>query len=211
MKLRSLSNDWRIRHAPRPNRADRRAAGVLRKSQIHARDIVTEQIGLTEPEIRKLYSRLSKAADKFWPFIDRDERAERVASTVFEAMERLKKGDKHTISWWAKYMWGTALNKLRANKEDNQDPQADDLWAGSVRSSQEDYVECRQVLRLCALLPEPYRTAILLRADGANPIEIADEMKMTVDRIIDVLGDARHWLSNGGIFLGRPEDRERTA
>lgn len=197
MKFRSLSREWRIARAPRPTSWDRRD---LKLPAVPTR---TQVVEANNAEIQKLYRRLERAAEKFWPKLGADHHHERVSQTVCEAMERMNKGEKHTISWWAKYMWGTSVTAFHKNKEDTQDATADDLWAGSVGPTQENYVIARQTLRLCNLLPEPHRTAILMRADGANPIEIADETEMTVDRIIDVLNEARTWLSDGGSYLSQ--------
>jgi DNA-directed RNA polymerase specialized sigma24 family protein len=202
MKFRSLSREWRIVRAPRPKPWDRRG---LRASQLHPRGIKTPVLQLSDVEIEKLYARLHAAADKFWPHLNRDERDDRVSNTVFEAVRRLKENEKHTISWWVKFMWGTSITASLRNREDPYDEQAFDLWAGSTPATQDCYVEGRQTMRLCDFLPEPNRTVMYLRIDGANPIEIADETKLPVDRVISILSDSRKYLSDGGAYLDASE------
>jgi DNA-directed RNA polymerase specialized sigma24 family protein len=196
MKLRSLAREWRIVRAPRPKPWDRRGIAAIQKQEHR-----TAVVEANPDEIKKLYRRLERAAEKFWPKQDRDYRAERVSSTIVEALERLQKGESHTISWWAKFMWGRSISAFHRNKEDLKDATADDLWAGVTPPVQENYVMGRQTVRLCELLPSPHREVMLMRAGGENPIEIADELSLTVDRVIDVLTEGRHWLSDGGCYL----------
>lgn len=198
MKLRSLSREWRIVRAPRPKPWDRRG---LRASQLHPKGIKTSPLQLSDTEIKKLYVRLHAAADKFWPMRSRDDRADSVSSTVCEALERLKKNEKHTISWWAKYMWGTNITAFRKNREDPYSEAEIDLWTTSTPATQDRYIEAHQTLALCNFLPEPNRTIMFLRADGANPLEIADEAGLPVDRVIHILSDSRKYLSDGGAYL----------
>lgn len=210
MKLRSLSREWRIVRAPRPVPGDRPRG--LRASQLHPRGIKTPPLQLSNVEIEKLYRRLTAAADKFWPMRSRDDRADSVSRTVCEALERLKKNEKHTISWWAKYMWGTSITAFNKNREDPYSEAEIDLWIRSTPATQDSYIEGRQTLALCNFLPEPNRTVMFLRADGANPIEIADETDLSVDRVLRILSESRKYLEDGGAYLDTSEstrNRER--
>lgn len=208
MKLRSLSREWRIVRAPRPKPWDRRG---LRASQINPRGIKTPPLQLSDAEIKKLYARLHAAARKLWPFHSQADRDDRVSNTILEAVHRLRENEKHTISWWVKFMWGTSITASLRNREDPHDEQALDLWAGSTPATQDSYVEGRQAARLCELLPEPNRTVMYLRIDGANPIEIADETKLPVDRVISILSDSRTYLCDGGAYLDTSETTRQRA
>ena len=164
--------------------------------------------GLGTEDKEVVIKRLGDAAVAFWPNMSFEERHDRVYNTLAEIISREKKGEFHSISWWAKHMWGRSLTLLQRRREvpfDNLE-----VWAAIQHANQDRVVAACEALSLLKLLPEKHRAVVLLKAEGANPVEIAEELKKPVTTILAMLKDARHWLEDGGAYLYRREiDGER--
>jgi DNA-directed RNA polymerase specialized sigma24 family protein len=136
----------------------------------------------------------------FWPSLNKDERTERVHETVVEILDREAKGEAHKISWWAKWMFVRLHQRaLRSAKEVPVEDIAQ--YLATALPTQIDYAAARQAARLVPHLPERHRSVMELMIDGANPLEISNELRMPIASVLAVIREARLWLSDGGCYL----------
>lgn len=166
-------------------------------------------INIDAKEARRLYKRLMDAAVSFWPTMSKDEWQDRVGNTICELLSRAKRGETHTASWWAKHMFRRSHDKALRIREAGVDDALLEKLAGSTHPDQVEYAAAMEALRLLKYLPERHRRVVELRADGANPVEISEETGIAVPSVLDILKEARLWLSDGGCYLANHHDQRR--
>ncbi len=149
--------------------------------------------------------RLSDAAASFWPRLSKDDRADRVIETLTEILDRESKGEVHKISWWAKWMFRRLHD--RAVKADRVFGVEDmEQYLSVCYPSQIDYTAAMEAVRLLPRLPPRHRRIMELLCDGANPVEISDELGTPVTIVLSMMRDARTWLQDGGCYLSDAVD-----
>lgn len=160
-------------------------------------------------EIITLEKRLSDAAYAFWPYLSKQDRDESVANTIVAIMERSEKGEFHTISWWAKFMFGRSISRYRATI--SRETQLDDIAIKNtfVLPNQISHVAALEAIDMLQYLPLKHRRVMELRMDGASPMEIAQETGLDMGKILAMITDARLWLGDGGAYLDTEKSRTR--
>ena len=159
-------------------------------------------------QAEKFTRRLTNAATKFWPRLSEEARADRVADVLLEILERESRGDEdHTISWWAKHMYRRCHDRALKNKEIAVEDMG--TYLATARPTQENFTAAHQALRLVLRLPNAEKTAILLRADGANPVEISDEMGLPIMDVMGLIERARLYVGRADIYLWDGDESDR--
>jgi DNA-directed RNA polymerase specialized sigma24 family protein len=119
---------------------------------------------------------------------------------MLEILTREEKCETHKISWWAKWMFVRLHH--RALRNAREVPVKDmESYMAAAPASQFNYAAARQAERLLKFLPNDQRKIMELTIDGANPLEISDETRMPITKVLDLLRDARKWLADGGAYL----------
>lgn len=144
--------------------------------------------------------RLSDAAAHFWHYLPKEERMERVHETLVEILDREQRGETHKISWWAKWMFVRLHG--RAQKAQKMVPVEDiGVYMATCRATQIDVLAAHQAIELLPRLPLRHRKVIELLIDGADPLQISDEMSIPIISVLGLIRDTRTWLADGGAYL----------
>lgn len=135
-----------------------------------------------------------------------EQKEDAIAEAFTKMLEMRVTGRDYPVAYWIGCMKMRAriIHSVREQKrngrslegvgEDGEEFNYLDYIGKVTPARQFETVAARQALRSCMLLPKRHQAVILRRADGADPVQIAEELQMTVADVLRDLANARAWL-----------------
>ena len=145
-------------------------------------------------EYRRGTSYLRRVASRF-KSLSSDDKEELVFMTLADATEQAIKGHEKPMIYWRKVLLAYGGERLeRRRREMSIDATTDEVGhvpVPTTRANQIPYMVLGDTLRAIDMMPPDTKAVMLLRADGANPIEISDETGFDVVDVLDLLSAGR--------------------
>ena len=82
-------------------------------------------------------------------------------------------------------------------------------WLRRQPATQEDRLFCLEILKWVERLPKKHQRLLELRVDGANLLEISKETGHPIDKVLEMLEEAREYLMTGRLYEGDLDMAER--
>lgn len=161
---------------------------------------------LNTSEASALLAELKRAAPRVMGRCSYEQKEDAIAEAFTKMLEMRQIGKDYPIAYWIGCMKMRAriIHSAREQRRNgvpieghNEDGEEFNYldYVGKVSAARQiETVAAWQALTQCRRLPKKHQAIILRRADGANPIEIAEELQMSVETVLSALADARTWL-----------------